>query len=204
MVWEFDIENAFLLTERKVARPMQRKSEDSRIAREYCGGPVALMHVAVDDSGALDTLRFARPLYRHCQVVEDAESRSLRSKGVVRAARKRSSDAVGQSRLRRSQSSTRAAQRSFDKFYGPRESNAPHEWTVKSALQKAVNVRRVVNAKQVSFFNKGRWLDAKPFVGRKRLTQQPVFWQGKLVAGWKRKRVVICIEEVYCGGQVLG
>ena len=31
MVWKFDIKNAFLLAERKVARSMQRKREDPRI-----------------------------------------------------------------------------------------------------------------------------------------------------------------------------
>ena len=162
------------------------------------------MHVAVNHRGTLDAVRLARPLNGHCQIVEHTEPRTLRPKRVMRAACKRTSNAVGQSRLRGRKSSTRAAQRPFHKFKRPGEADAPHDLTVESTLQKTLNVSRIVNAQQVCFSNKGRWLNAKPLVGRKRLAQEPVLRQGEFVARRKRKGLMISVEEVYRRGQVLG
>ena len=93
-VGQRDVEVGRDLADGIVAIAMHREGEDARIAGEYVGGAVALVHVEVDDQHHADGALGQKCERRDGNVVEGAEASVLRAPGMVAAAGGVAGDAV--------------------------------------------------------------------------------------------------------------
>ena len=84
-VGQADVERAARLPHRVVVLLVHREGEHARVALEDEGGAVAVVHVEIDDGGALDA-PFLQHANRDRHVVQRTEAFAVIRKGVVESA----------------------------------------------------------------------------------------------------------------------
>jgi hypothetical protein len=122
------------------------KRQDVGIIGEYERRSVALMHVQINDGGALEPVFFTQYENRYGKVVKYAKACAFRSKRVMRTARQIAAEA-GTDRLPagRKRSANRR-ERPLDQALRPRKSNAPQSALRKRAVEKRSDVDGIMYA----------------------------------------------------------
>src|SRR5438552_11135617 len=115
-----------------------------RIVLEDVRRAVALMHVQVDYGGALCAAFRSQPENRYRDIVEDAETGSLGSKSVMRAARQVSAPASSERVRGGGQRSSHGAERALNQTFGPGESDAADGVRRQGPVQERVDIAGMV------------------------------------------------------------
>ena len=87
------------------------------------------------------------------------------------------------------------SERARDQRFRPRKPDAPDRRRAESPLQERIDVVTAVRERNSFDIGKWGWFELEVVVARKELTKQPVFFDRETVPRWKRKNVVVSVEE---------
>ncbi|MNN46615.1 hypothetical protein D3C81_1610010 [compost metagenome] len=113
------------------------------VVQDSCG-PVALMHVAIEDQHPVHPTTFQQVMADHCQIIEDAEAGRVVVVRMMGAARQVTGQAMFQRLLGRQQRAADCAHRAPGQGFAPGQAEATLVFAGQIATHVALDIRRVM------------------------------------------------------------